>query len=100
MTASEIPHVQLKVEEWRFSRGVSRLIGTIAILLAVVSAFTIVGIPIAILMFIGGALFWNAGRGTAKFTCPRCGHKERVFGQQLNVTCKKCKLFAIVDWPA
>ena len=77
------------------------LIGGFGILLSIISALTIVGIPIAILMALGAGVLFAGGvymLGGAKTVCPICGKTILVMPGADNAKCPKCKNLAIIDW--
>ena len=70
-------------------------------LLAILLGFTILGLPIAFLMFIGASAFIAMGMGGSKFKCPHCG-RELVArpGAESHKChkCHKCKNRTLIDW--
>ena len=77
------------------------LFGGLGMLVSIVSAITIVGIPVAILMMIGTFPFFAFGMyllGGAKTNCPICSKTIFLMPGADNAKCPKCKILSIIDW--
>ena len=97
MTAA-VSHVSATRTRSSLGWLIFRVAGGTAIALAIASALTVVGIPVAILLFIFGAGMWKGANGTAKVKCPACGKEQRIFGDDEALKCRRCKQVTVVDW--
>ena len=77
----------------------SRVFGVLGIITSIIAGLTIIGIPIAIFMFIGSMAFIIAGKGEVPFKCPSCGRRNLIARpNDESVRCLKCKERILVDW--
>lgn len=100
---SQISSVRLKRERSNFFsiiiRTVSFFIGLFGFIISLGMFFTLIGIPIAIFMFIGSAGFFAMSIGRQRVTCPICNHSRNYATKRaLNFTCTKCKKLTTIDW--
>ena len=60
--------------------------------------FTIVGIPLALFMFMGSFAIIGAASGKYNVKCPSCNRMHLVEEDQEQFECKKCKSTTLINW--
>ncbi len=90
----------LKKTKGGFIGFVLIVIGIIGLIVATGMAFTVIGIPIAIIVGLGALTIMAGGTGGRLFKCPYCSKRIYAANGKENVTCPKCKNLTIIDWVA
>ena len=80
-------------------RAFGAMFGALGIFVAIIAGLTIVGIPVALLMFMGAVTILAGSLGIGQgASCPYCQHKILVMNSSHNHKCPKCKNLIIIDW--
>lgn len=96
---SQHHRVSLKSPRAGIAGLVFRVLGVLGIITSIIAGLTIIGIPIAIFMFLGSMAFIIAGKGEAPFRCPSCGRRNVIARPNDEwVPCPKCRARILVDW--
>jgi len=81
-----------------FLRICSFMFGLFLWLCALGFSATLIGIILAIPLFIGGASFILGSLGFNGVTCPNCFHKNYIYRKAVNLRCRLCKNTYIIEW--
>ncbi|MGR5867446.1 hypothetical protein ACT7DZ_38860 [Bacillus cereus] len=80
------------------SRILSILAGIGGFVISVVLFVTLIGIIIAIPLFIVSAFLIAAGLGYQRVECPNCNRKQGVRKGAGQFECKSCKKLTLIEW--
>lgn len=83
---------------WYTARVTSWLIGLAGVFMSLLMFVTIIGIPVALLMFNGSKGFFDYANGKRIITCPNCSKINYVKAEQTKFTCRKCKERVTIEW--
>lgn len=74
------------------------LLSALVALIALATAITIVGIPVALGLFAIAGGFMRLGMGGAKVICPICAKGNDVLFGKDGFNCRGCKSRVVVEW--
>ncbi|PEA74658.1 hypothetical protein COL77_26195 [Bacillus wiedmannii] len=80
------------------ARALSILAGISGFVLSVVLFVTLIGIIIAIPLFVFSAFLIAAGLGYQRIECPNCNRKQGVRKGAGQFECKSCKKLNLIEW--
>lgn len=72
--------------------------GLVLLLVAIVLAFTVIGLFISIPLGKTAIEIMKGSAGRTTMSCPYCGRAIVVYNEAENVTCPKCGNLTVIDW--